>query len=396
MKKRLSALLCAAAAFLIIMIPWSSAANIYDGVYLVGVNDTVLLGLINESQMPVRRGSVIYAPYTVLDNKELELSYALNRGGGTFTIFNREKTLIFQLSGAGSADKKGGEYAQGIITRNGVVYIPLRFVCSFFELSYSFYNLVLPDGTVPIARLRTAAATLGDSQFGTQAAQLVAGPLAQYMAAQATPEPTPPAARPTAARPSTPPAQPSAPVVVDPTPTPTASAAPQAADVSFAVTCTDPDGLTEVLGALKQHQVKALFLFSPDTLVEQDGQVRTVAAAGHQIGLLLTSADPQGEFRRGNDLLEHILRSEATQVLLRGDAASAAGQEEGWWVWGGNVSLRSGGVTTQATALIQDIEARGNAYVTLPSTARAAQVLRRVLPTLTQRPYTVRLMTEAS
>ena len=191
MKKRLLALLCAVAACLALLIPWSYAASVYDDVYLVGVNDTVLLGLISESQMPVRRGNVIYAPYTVLDNKELGLSYALNRSGGTFTIFNRESTLIFQLNGSGSADKKGGEYAQGIITRNGVVYIPLRFVCNFFDLSYSFYNLVLPDGSVPIARLRTSTATLGDAQFGTQAAQLVAGPLAQYLAAQATPEPTP-------------------------------------------------------------------------------------------------------------------------------------------------------------------------------------------------------------
>ena len=132
MKKRLLALLCVLAALLVLLIPWSYAAGTYDGVYLVGVNDTVLLGLINETQMPVRRGSVIYAPYTVLDNKELDLSYALNRSGGTFTIFNREGSLIFQLNGSGAADKKGGEYTQGIITRNGVVYIPLRFVCSFF------------------------------------------------------------------------------------------------------------------------------------------------------------------------------------------------------------------------------------------------------------------------
>lgn len=383
MKKRFLALLCVLAALLALLIPWSNATGVYDGVYLVGVNDTVLLGLISESQMPVRRGSVIYAPYTVLDNKELGLSYALNRGGGTFTIFNRENTLIFQLNGAGSADKKGGEYAQGIITRNGVVYIPLRFVCSFFDLSYSFYNLVLPDGSVPIARLRTPAATLGDNQFGAQAAQLVAGPLAQYMAAQATPEPTP-TARPTPT--------PTVPAV----PTPTPSAAPQAADVSFAIECTDSEGFNEVLSALEQYQVKALFLFPVDTLAQQDTHVRSAAAAGHQIGFLLTSSDPQGEFRRGNELLEHILRYEATQVSVQGDGVESSGGEQPWWVWPGNLSLRSGGVASQARSLIQDIETRGNAYVTLPSSSRAAQVLRRALPTLTQRPYTIHLQTEGS
>lgn len=296
MKKRLLALLCVAAALLVLLVPWSYAAGPYDNVYLVGVNDTVLLGLISESQMPVRRGNVIYAPYTVLDNKELGLNYALNRSGGTFAIFNRESTLIFRLNGSGSSDKEGWEYTQGIITRNGVVYIPLRFVCSFFGLNYSFYNLVLADGTVPIARLRTTAATLSDSQFGIQAAQLVAGPLAQYAAAQATPEPTP-TLRPT-------------PTPTPAAPTPTPSAPPQAADVSFAVACTDPDGVSEVLDALAQSRVKALFLFPVDTLARQDGQVRSAAAAGHQIGLLLTSQDPWAEFRRGNELLGHILSRE--------------------------------------------------------------------------------------
>lgn len=384
MKKRFLALLCVLASLLVLLIPWTYAAGAYEGVYLVGINDTVLLNLISESQMPVRRGSVIYAPYTVLDNKELGLSYALNRGGGTFTIFNREKTLIFQLSGAGSADKKGGEYAQGIISRNGVVYIPLRFVCSFFDLSYSFYNVVLPDGSVPIARLRTPAATLGDNQFGVQAAQLVAGPLAQYMAAQTPPEPTP-------TRPAVP--TPTAPTV----PTPTPSAPPQAANAAFAVECTDPEGFSDVLSALGQYQVKALFLFPVDTLAAQDAQVRSAAAAGHQIGLLLTTSDPLAEFRRGNELLGHILRCEATQVSLQGDAAGLElDAEVPWWTWEGNTRLRTGGSANQARSLIQDIEARGNAHVTLASSARSAQVLRRVLPTLTQRPYTIYLQTEAS
>lgn len=386
MKKRFLGLLCVLAALLVLLIPWSYAAGVYDGVYLVGVNDTVLLGLISESQMPVRRGSVIYAPYTVLDNKELGLSYALNRSGGTFTIFNRESTLIFQLNGAGAADKKGGEYTQGIITRNGVVYIPLRFVCSFFDLSYSFYNLVLPDGSVPIARLRTSDATLGDAQFGAQAAQLVAGPLAQYLAAQATPTPTPTPIRPVVPTP-TPPA----------IPTPTPSTAPLGANVSLAIECTSPDGLSDVLSVLNQYQVKALFLFPVDTLARQDGQVRSAAAAGHQIGLLLTTSEPLAEFRRGNELLGHILRYEATQVALQDDAAATdVGEDVPWWVWSGNIRLRAGNSSTQARSLIQDAEARGNAYVTLPSTSRAAQVLRRVLPTLTQRPYTVYLQTEAS
>ena len=393
MKRRLTALFCVLASVAVLLIPWSYAAGTYDDVYLVAVNDTVLLGLISESQMPVRRGNMIYAPYTVLDNQALGLSYALNRGGGTFTIFNREKTLIFRLSGAGSVDKKGVEYSQGIISRNGVVYIPLRFVCSFFGLTYSFYNLTLPDGTVPIARLCTSNVALSDAQFGVQAAQLVAGPLAQYMAAQATPTPTP-----TPAPPLTSPL-PSAPSV--PTPSPSPSPEPQGADVSFAIECTDPDGFFDVLNTLNQYQVKALFLFPVETLAAQDTQVRSAAAVGHQIGLLLTDEDPEAQLRRGNELLRHILRCEATQVSLQGAAAAAevTDPDDGpspWWVWPENVRLGTGNAASQVRNLIQDVTDQGVAYVTLTSSSRSAQVLQQVLPTFGQQPFGIWLMTEAS
>lgn len=168
---------------------WASGVNPYENIYLVGVNDTVLLGLINKNRMPVMRSGVLYAPSNVLDNSGLGLSYAYNKTGGTFTIYTREKTLIFLTTGAGATDKQGNEYTDRIFTRNGVVYIPLRFVASFFELTYSYYTLNLADGTVRIARLCNEDAVLDDQRFGAQAAQLAQQPLNQYLAAQATPSP---------------------------------------------------------------------------------------------------------------------------------------------------------------------------------------------------------------
>ena len=82
-------------------------------------------------------------------------------------------------------------------------------------------------------------------------------------------------------------------------PTPTPSVAPQGGDVSFAIECTADDGFSDVLAALNQYQVKALFLFPVDTLVQQDSRVRSAAAAGHQVGLLLTGADPRGGISPG-------------------------------------------------------------------------------------------------
>lgn len=371
MKKRLAALLCLLAALFTLLLPWSVAAGPYEDIYLVGVNDTVLLGLITSDLMPVRRSGTVYVPYTVLDNKELGLSYANNRAGGTFTVYNRKKTLIFQLNGSGSADKEGNEYTWRIITRNGVVFIPLRSVATFFDLTYSFYNLKLADGTVPIARVCTAQAALGDQQFGTSAAQVVAGPLSQYLASL-----TPPEAG--SARPSD----------NDPVP----SLPPDPTDICFAVACTDGGGFSSLLSSFARARVSALFLFSPDDLIGRDADVRAAAAAGHQIGLLLDSQDPQGSFRRGNELLGHILRSEATQV-----AFPNGGNTEGdWWVWSGNVSPRGRSATAQATNLADDVGRLRRARVTLNDSQVTAQALQRNLQTWRQRPYTLFTPTETA
>lgn len=368
MKKRALAALCLLAALLVLVLPWTAAAGPYDGVYLVGVNDSVLLRLITADQMPVLRSGTIYVPYSVLDNKELGLSYALNRTGGTFTIFNRRQTVIFQLSGSGATDKEGNEQDTHIITRNGVVFIPLRFVASYFGLTYSFYNVVLPDGTVPIARICTDQASMSDAQFGASAAQLVASTVSQYVASQTTPAPSEP--RPSAS--------------------PIPSAQPDPVSICFAVACTDGSGFDHLLNTFSNARLSALFLFSPEDLLERDGDVRAAAAAGHQIGLLLGSEDPTGDFRLGNERLGHILRAEATQVAFLG-----GGQTEGsWWVWSGNVSPRGRSVSAQAENLVQDVSNRRVARVTLTDSNITAQALRRNISAWSQRPFTLFTPTE--
>lgn len=370
MKKRVIALLCLLTALVTLFIPWSMAAGAYDDIYLVGVNDTVLLGLISADQMPVRRSGTIYAPCTVLDRKELGLSYALNRTAGTFTVYNRKRTLIFQLNGSGSADKEGNELTGRILTRNGVVFIPLRFIASFFDLNYSFYNLVLPDGTIPIARLCNEDAVMTDQQFGAQATQLAAGSLAQYLAAQASAAPS--NARPSAA--------------------PSSSAIPRPVDICFAVTCTDGGGFQAILSAFDRVNCSALFLFSPDDLAQRDGDIRAAAAAGHQIGLLLPAQEPEAAFRQGNEQLRHILRSEATQVAF---AQPGAGVQGNWWVWQGNVAPRGRGSATQAANLLTDVDAQRTARVTLNDSRITAQALQRNITTWAQRPYGIFTPTES-
>ena len=370
MKRRIITLCVLLALLLTLFVPGTTASAAYEDVYLLGVNDTVMLSFINAQSMPVRRDGSIYAPCTLLENPDLKLNYAINRTGGTFTVFNREKTLIFQLNGVGATDRQGNSYNARVISRDGVVFFPLRFVAEQFGLRYSFYNLVLPDGNVPIARVCTPQASLSDPQFGTSAATMVAAPLRQYMDAQA-------------ARPS-----------ADPQPTdPQPSAGPEGSsvDISFAVACTDGAGFQTLLGSFASARYSALFLFSPGDLLTRDDDVRSAAAAGHQIGLLLSAESPEEDFRVGNERLSHILRSETAQVAFLNGGA----REGNWRIWTGNITPRGRGATAQAANLAEDISAaQRTARVTLNDSAVTAQALQRNIRTWSQSPYTLVTATE--
>lgn len=376
MKKRCIPLFCLLAVLLLLLTPWTVAAEPYEDVYLLGVNDTVMLNFIRSDLMPVYRSEGLYAPYTLLDNKDLGLSYVINRTGGTFTVFTRKQTLTFQLNSSGVTDKDGNSYNQRVISRNGVVFFPLRFVAEYFGLSYSYYNLVLPEGTVPIARVCTARASLRNPQFGISAAQLVAAPLRQYVESRGTPAPsaTPAPSQPPDVAPSAPPDAPTAPV-----------------EISLAVACTDGAGFQTLLEAFSSARYSALFLFSPDDLLTRDDDVRAAAAAGHQIGLLLGPDDPAGDFQTGNRRLSHILRAETNQVAFLNGGA----QEGNWRVWRGSISPRGRNVTAQADNLAADVNAaQRTARVTLNDTRTTALALQRDIRAWTQRPYTLVTATE--
>lgn len=389
MKKRVIAMLCTL-ALVLALLPFSMGAGSYDNIYLVGINDTVMLNLINDNYMPVRRLGVIYAPYTILDNKELGLSYALNKTSGTFTIFNREKTLIFYTTGDGAYDKEGNTYTDRIFARNSNIYLPLRFIANFFGLTYSYYNIPMSEGIVPIARLRNDRSQLTDGQFGVAVVKLASQAVSQYAASHASPTPSAPTVS-ASAEPIPTPTPTRPPTVIAPaTPTPAPTPTPQRLTFSMAISASDGAGFSEILNILEQNHLTVLFLFSPEDLIDRDDDVRSAAAKGHQIGLILGENDPFEDFSKGNRLLKHILRSETTQVYFQGEAA-----EGSWWVWKNNVFLRGKTAQNQAENLILDLENRTFGRFTLPDSSGGAATLKRLVAELKNHSYTYRIPTES-
>lgn len=161
--------------------------------------------------------------------------------------------------------------------------------------------------------------------------------------------------------------------------------------VYLAVNCTDGGGFDQIMETLAARGRSALFLFSPQDLAQRDDDVRSAAAAGHQIGLILPEEGAQEAFAEGNRLLSHILHTGATQVAF----SEGEAQEGNWQVWRPNLTLRGRTVTQRVENLEADLQQRAPVIrLSVTDTAGSAQVLQLALGTLTSSPYTLRTPTE--
>ena len=142
--------------------------------------------------------------------------------------------------------------------------------------------------------------------------------------------------------------------------------------------------MEEILDALDDAGVCALFLMTPQLLEEESALVRRMLASGHSVGLL-AEGDSLEETRqllsRGNALLEGTLCLRTTIACVPKDQRSAL-EEEGWVCWSETMALAptaTVGVNTFAANTLNRLEKRTwDTYVTMEGDANAA----RVLPTL--------------
>ena len=118
---------------------WSGALAA-ETVYYTAVNDKMLD--FSLSAMPVTVGGVVYVPYTTFDANTTKVSLGVfcvyNKAKSTVLVYNRQQTLVFDLSAGNSYDPQGNTYSARAITRNATVYLPAETVCSFFGLDYSY------------------------------------------------------------------------------------------------------------------------------------------------------------------------------------------------------------------------------------------------------------------
>lgn len=333
-----------------------TASGSTSTIYLMAVNETVV-DVINmtSGHLPMVVDGVLYVPYTMLSSRVTGINLGVNAQHSTtrrtVLVSSGQRGIIFDVQANTAYDIRNEPLDVRAVARNTMIYLPIAWICEYFgTISYTVNRTRY--GT--LVRVTNSAAILGDEDFIDAASNLLADNLARYQdslrpASTPTPVPTPAPAQPTAA-----PAQPS--TAPQPTATPKPSAAPQPSaspEPSDPVPSETPepeegpevcltfrwgDQAEQVAELLENAGQRALFLFAPEELADNDGLVRRLTAKGHTIGLVLTGEtgeDCLSQAEAGSRLLAAIARCPA--LVVEADGLNEADQEEltqaGYILW---------------------------------------------------------------
>ncbi len=323
MKKRIGSLFLALALACALFVP-ALASSGNSTIYLLAVNDKMcdLPGDVR----PVAVNGVIYVPYSTFDRSTTGVDLGVYYGISTE---QRPILTLYALSGMLTFDVKMGVCTDNLenimnfhaVDRNGIPYVPAAAVCDFFGLKYSFLPTT-DRGT--LIRITSASASMSDNLFFDSAKNAMSYRYNLILQSQ-NPQPTAPAATASPA----------------PTATPAPSAAPGSKRNVRVYLAVEAYRASQDLSAYYANysDIRALFLYTPDSLAARAGEVRRAVAAGHAVGLVVTGTaeEARQQLARGNELLGHIAR--INTHIVSAPAELVGGLEaEGWVCWQSNVS----------------------------------------------------------
>jgi len=368
-KKFWSAVLCAVFV-LAILAPLPARA---EGVCYTAINERVLQ--LTDDTMPIWSDDVLFVPYTSFDEKVngvpwgIECSY--NKNTGILTVYDIDKRtfLEFDLREGTCVDSlTGDEYLQGAILRGGRPYLPVKVVCTHFDLRYSYREI--EQGS--ILRIKNDDVVLADKAFLEAAVNVLDLRLKEYNQSQSpvVPPPTAP----------TEPQQPETPTQPPEEDTPKV-------DTYLALRCEDEAFLPTILTVLDTREEKCMFFLTPQLVQRRADLVIWMLGAGHSVGVL-ARADTVEETRT---ILAHGRQALADRVFFRAEAAmvhpdfQSVLEDEGWVCWSDTQELtprETDGANYFSRKVLAQLE--GRTRVTYLSMVADAHALR-ILPVLLDR-----------
>ena len=311
--KRLILILLAAALALGMAIP-AFGTGAAGGVNLMAVNDTVLTD-VTPDNMPRTVGGVLYVPYTMLSyldtNINLGVKAIYSSVKRTVLVTDETRGVLFDTRANTAEDLSGNPVTARAMVRNNMVFLPIDWLCEYFG-AISCTRVRTRYGT--LIRLTSSAAILSDQSFVSAADNLLADSLNHYLEAGGAGE------------------------GMDPAPSGSSAASQPPSGGELYLACRWGSDGAQCAQLAEGRGLRALFLFTPAQLREQDDLVRRLAGAGHTVGLAL-DGDSAGaclaQAQEGRGLLAAIARCPALVAAapnLDGDGREALVQA-GFAVW---------------------------------------------------------------
>lgn len=276
MKRRMRRLAAFAVTLLLFvcLLPGQGQAS-SSGVYFTAANENLME--LNSETMPFYANGVLYVSSRLFEGTDLGVSYARHAALGLATLYTSTQDLRFDLAGQVAYDKQSNFYSGYAIERGNVVFFPLKLVCQYFDLTWSYSE----TDFVPLIRVKSGSVVLSDRDFIYAATSLMSDRYNEYRRGQTS--------------------QPGRPSVTDPPVVPDPPV--QAAEGQKAYLLFDGEDAMDLLPVLEG--VQATFLLSAEDM-ENGDLLRALVAGGHAPVLRLsgeTREEAAHRLRQGQEAL---------------------------------------------------------------------------------------------
>ena len=303
MKKRLTALLCAA---LLVCQLAASPAQAVESVHFTAINDNMLP--LSEENMPFWSNGYLYVDssiFTMAPNtagRVLGIYRSWNTAKKLLVLSSDEevlKLMFFDLAAGTVQDNQGISYYPAAILRNNVVFVPVALIAYYFDLTYS--RIRVSRGY--LVRIKNDKAFFTDKDFINPATYQMESMYSEYIRNKE--------AQQAAETPSGTESSGGAPVVETP------------AGKTVYLCAEASDGLVteELLHELDRSGSQAAFYCTPEFLAERGDLLRRMSATGQSVGLIIDGADPERpvleQLEESNRLLWEATCGKTRLVLLK-------------------------------------------------------------------------------
>jgi len=243
------------AAILVILVlaPFVQTASADNsGLCYTATNDQ----LLDIGSMAAYSGGVAYVPAKLFSTFGVYCTYF--DSSTTAMLYDSNKQVYFNLSSGKTDDGEGTTYTATAIFKNGQIYVPVSWMCTYFGL---YYSIIGGNGYGDILRIKNGAEVLSDSDFLDSAKSILRTRYNEYYG-------------------TTTPASPS--------PSPTQNGeANNGASISLSFIGLPGD---ELLDSLDNYSAKVCFFVTAEEVKKAPDTIRRICGSGHSIGIYCVSS----------------------------------------------------------------------------------------------------------